>query len=73
MIDSEHEINIHLFNEIRRLLEKIDRWWILEIEMPFNPDFDGIEFSEKDKQEILSGYMIIIDYLIEIVKKELKD
>lgn len=71
MVDSDHEINIHLFNEIRRLLEKIDRWWLLEFEIPTNPDFDN--FAEKDLQEFHSGYMIMMEHLIEIVKKEMKE
>jgi len=35
-----------LFKEITDLLDKIERWWILNVEIPTNPEFDGEEIDE---------------------------
>ena len=34
------------FQEMATLLRKIEVWWIKEVEIPTNPDFDGQEISE---------------------------
>jgi hypothetical protein len=46
------------------ILCKIDRWWITEINIPTNPDFDGKEIRPS---EIRSGSMEFISYLISVV------
>jgi len=46
------------------ILCKIDRWWISEVEIPTNPDFDG---KEVRASEIRSGSMEFISYLISVV------
>lgn len=40
------------FVDMRNLVSKIDRWWIREVEIPTNPDFDDANYDELD---ILSG------------------
>ncbi len=40
------------FGEMYDLLRKIDVWWIREVEIPTNPDFDGADI---DEQGIVSG------------------
>lgn len=40
------------FNEMIALLHKIELWWITEVEIPTNPDFDG---QEIDRDGIMPG------------------
>ena len=55
------EPHIDYFLNIRRLLEKIEIWWIQNYEIPSNSDYDGIEVRD---EEIRPGLVIILDYLI---------
>lgn len=43
---------VALFSEMVRLLKKIETWWIVNVEIPTNPDYDG---KEIDEAEIVSG------------------
>jgi hypothetical protein len=49
---------------IHELVSKIDRWWITEIEMPCNEEFDG---QKVDSTEIKSGRMRFLEHLISAV------
>jgi len=49
-------------------LNKIERWWILEFEIPVNPDFDGKKINEGDVQ---SGMTIFLDYLMLVANAEI--
>lgn len=52
-----------LFSRIINLLYKIDKWWILNIEIPINPDFDN---QNIDENEIIPGSIMIIRLLTDI-------
>lgn len=60
------EVHIDCFLDIRRLLEKIDKWWIQNVDIPSNSDNDGIIIRDDD---IYSGATIIIDHLVSIYSK----
>ena len=62
--DSEFEINISLFRKIFELISKIDTWWIINVEVAINPDYDGEEINESD---VLSGRMITLYLMLEII------
>jgi len=51
------------FTEMVSLLKKIEVWWITEVEIPTNPDFDG---RDVDEEGIASGRMMIIQLLLDI-------
>ena len=53
----EAEINVQLLGRICELVTKIDRWWILSVEIPSNPDFDS---QEVDAAGVHSGHMIFL-------------
>jgi len=72
MIDSDHEINLDLFESIKRLLTKIEQWWIVEFEMPANPDYNNFDFDSLDMNEVKSGNIILLNHLIDVVKEEFK-
>jgi len=49
---------------VQELLIKVDRWWIREIEIPTNPDFDD---QEIDEDEISSGNMLLLSLIFDVV------
>ena len=52
-----------LFSTMMDLLHKIEKWFIFNIEIPTNPDFDG---QEIDEGSILPGKIMILRLLTEI-------
>ena len=51
------------FQEMATLLRKIEVWWIKEVEIPTNPDFDGQEISDDG---IVPGRSIGLQLLCDI-------
>jgi hypothetical protein len=51
------------FQEMVNLLAKIEKWWIVNVEISTNPDFDG---KEIDENGIMAGPVIIIRLLLDI-------
>ncbi|WP_293307370.1 hypothetical protein [Pedobacter sp. UBA5917] len=70
LIDENANINIDLLKKSQQLLNKIEKWWIMEFEIPVNPDFDGKEIDEKDVQ---SGTTIFLDYLMHVANDEVNN
>jgi len=52
-----------LFPSIIDLLHKIEKWWILNVEIPTNPDFEG---QEIDEEGIVPGRIMTIRLLADI-------
>jgi hypothetical protein len=52
-----------LFSTMSDLLYKIEKWWILNIEISTDPDFDG---QEIDEDSIIPGKIMILRLLIDI-------
>ena len=63
LVDSDFELDLNYLVQIRDILEKVDIWWVKEIEIPVNQDFDNIEVKDSD---IKSGKMVVLDYLLSI-------
>lgn len=49
--------------ELARLLRKIDVWWIVNVEIPTDPDFGG---REVDPDEVVPGSIMALHVLLEI-------
>jgi hypothetical protein len=64
LTDSEKDINFDLFVEIKRLLKKVDQWFILEIELPTNPDMTVEKYDTIDRDNVQSMNMIMLDYMV---------
>ena len=45
---------VERFDELVFLLDKIEKWWIVNVEIPINPDLAGME-DEIDEDEIIPG------------------
>ena len=65
------------FAECLRILDKIERWWIVEFEIPINSDFDDVEF---DPAGITPGTTLLLQLLtqtalgdLEAARKALQD
>lgn len=59
--DTSLNLNIGYFLRIRELLENIEAWWVQNVDIPANQDFDG---EEVDASDIRPGRMMILDYVI---------
>jgi hypothetical protein len=51
------------FTEIIELVDKIERWWVVNVEIPINPDFDD---KEVDIAGIVPGTTMALRLLLEI-------
>jgi len=60
LTDSDFNLGTNLEKKIFNYIEKIERWWIREVEIPTNPDFDGKEIPD---EEIISGKVIFYTYI----------
>jgi hypothetical protein len=60
------DVNPFLLKSIAELTAKIDRWWIREIEVPLNSNFDHVELDEQAFREAVSGRMVVMDLLISV-------
>jgi hypothetical protein len=45
-------VDRELLASLNQLVTKISLWWGLEVEVPANPDYDGVEVKEED---VLTG------------------
>lgn len=52
-----------LFSKMIDFLHKIEKWWILNVEIPTNPDLDGVEISEEG---IVPGQIMTLRLLLDI-------
>lgn len=59
-VESAHESQ---FAELMALLRKIGVWWVVNIEIPTNPDYDG---QEIDEDGIVPGPILSLQMLIEV-------
>jgi hypothetical protein len=60
-------ISIGLLKRSHFLLSKIEKWWIIEFEIPSNPDFDGKEINS---DEVSSGNVILMNYFMHVASEE---
>lgn len=63
LVDPAFEVDLSTVDEILRLHTKVERWWIKEIEIPTNPDFDGVEVQDEDITGGLSSVLAIIRHV----------
>jgi len=59
-VESKHEAQ---FEELLELLRKIEVWWVVNLEIPTSPDFDG---QEIDEAGIVPGSILSLQMLIEV-------
>jgi len=59
-VESEHEKQ---FDALMTLLRKIGVWWVVNVEIPTNPDFDG---EDIDEAKITPGAVLSLQMLIQV-------
>ncbi|MEQ1588987.1 MAG: hypothetical protein ABL902_01370, partial [Gallionella sp.] len=55
---------IEKFQELVVLLKKIEVWWVVNLEIPINPDFSG---KEIDEDGIVPGPVLMIQIMLEVL------
>jgi hypothetical protein len=55
---------VNHFQEAFTLLRKIEIWWVVNVEIPTNPDYDGHEVDEKD---IEPGPVLMLKLMLDVV------
>lgn len=53
------------FSLMYALFCKIEKWWILEYELAM--DIDAPELSEEDKENVMSGNMVVLNMIMDIL------
>lgn len=59
-VESGHETQ---FDDLVKLLRKIGVWWVVNVEIPTNPDYDGTEI---DEEGIVPGAVLTLQMLIQV-------
>jgi hypothetical protein len=60
------DVRLDLLDTIAEIVRKIDVWWIREIEIPTNPDFDMMAADDTDTHGIFSMRMAVLDLLRQV-------
>lgn len=61
--DIDHDTNLEYLQHTRRLLRKIEIWWIRNVDMSIDPEFDNVEVADKD---IHPGPALVPDEILRI-------
>lgn len=56
--------HVERFQELVSLLRKIEVWWVVNMEIPVNPDFDG---KEIDEEGIVPGPVLMLQMMLEVL------
>lgn len=59
-IDSEHATRL---DDLLALLRKVEVWWVVNLEIPTNPDYDG---QEVDEASIVPGSILGLQMLVQV-------
>jgi hypothetical protein len=62
----ESEVRSDLLHSIAEIVRKIDLWWIREVEIPTNPDFDATDPDDIDAGATYSMRMAVLDLLLQV-------
>jgi hypothetical protein len=62
---TELEVDRRLLECLNELVTKISRWWVLEVEVPTNSDFDHVDVKEED---VLTGPMMFMGVVMKVFK-----
>lgn len=57
------EVNLGLLDNLIDILCKIDRWWIVEVEIPTNPDFTAEDMEKVDRTKVFSMRMMTLQLI----------
>ena len=55
---------VEQFSKMHTLFCKIERWWIMEIEVPISGDFEP---GQVDEDDVMSGNMVMLNIVMDIL------
>jgi hypothetical protein len=64
MADDNKNLDVSLFFELNKMLDKIERWWVINIDMTSDEAFDDFDYETLDEKEVLSGNMAVLNWVI---------
>ncbi len=64
--DTKFDVQLEFLSGIFHIVQKIDKWWIQNIEIPTNPDFDDRELTQEELDGVSSARMIFMNLLISV-------
>lgn len=67
LLDGTRDIHTEHVVQIHQLLAKIDRWWIINVELATDEEYAG---QDVDENEVKSGNMILIEHLLSLLDVE---
>ncbi|KVS43561.1 hypothetical protein [Burkholderia ubonensis] len=56
--------HVAIFQDLITLLRKVEIWWVVNVEIPTNPAFDG---QEVDQAEITPGPVLMLQMMLEVL------
>lgn len=56
--------SIDQFRKAIELLRKIETWWLINVEIPINPGFDG---ADVNPDEVLAGPVMMMQIMLEVL------
>jgi hypothetical protein len=60
------EVRLDFLSGAFLLVEKIDKWWIQNVEIPTNPDFAARVFTDEELNNVTSARMICMNLIISV-------
>lgn len=51
------------FQTLAMLLRKIEIWWVMNVEIPTNPDFDGVDVAV---DEVIPGPVLMLQLILDV-------
>jgi hypothetical protein len=67
------EVKMEYFEEIYSFVEKLDKWWIQNIEIATNPDLENLEFTDQELDGVQSMRMVMMRLLIQLANGKEED
>lgn len=64
LLDGKRDIHADHVVRIHQLLSKIDRWWIINVELATDDEYAG---QDVDENEVKSGNMVLIEHLLSLL------
>ena len=67
LFEDHTELNVCLIGATISLVEKIELWWVLNVEVPSNEEYDGVEVKP---EYVETGMKTLLEYLASVVQLE---
>ena len=66
LLGSSNQVDEDILSKLIQLVEKVEKWWIINFEIPTSPEFDSLDPNEIDYEGIIPGQIIAISLLIDM-------